>query len=297
MIRAFRFAMRCTPIASDSVTVGRSPSGTNATTIPTEKMNPSLSGRPITNTERKKSAIPIPSAITVTKRVTRLTSFCSGDRSSSTVCVMRAILPNSVFMPVAKITARPVPALTAVPANTRFGRSMIDNPSRSEASAVRRAGVDSPFRVERSTRISLSSTRRASALTWSPSERTMTSPGTSSSAGTFASCPSRTTRANCGKSILSASAAFSARNSCQNEKIALITMTAQIAQPSCGILPTKAIAPPAQRRRAMRWVKFARNLRHKGFPLIVWIAFGPTLARRVFASAVERPSADVPAAA
>ena len=195
-------------------------------------------------------------------------------------------------MPVAKTTAFPVPALTAVPAKTRFGRSMTVRPSRSEASAVRRAGFDSPLSVDRSTLISFSSTRRASALMWSPSESTMTSPGTSSSAGTFASLPSRKTRANCGRSFFSASAAFSARNSCQNEKIALITTTAQIAQPSCGILPTKAIAPPAQRRRAMRCVKLARSLRQSGLPLIVWIAFGPNFASLALASAVVSPSGD-----
>ena len=57
-------------------------------------------------------------------------------------------------MPVAKTTALPVPALTDVPAKTRLGRSVSVSPSRSDASAVRRAGTDSPLSVERSTRSS-----------------------------------------------------------------------------------------------------------------------------------------------
>ncbi len=95
---------------------------------------------------------------------------------------------------------------------------------------------------------------------------------------------------------MSASVAFSALNSCQNEKMALMTMTAQTAQPSCGILPMKAMAPPTQRSSAIRWVKLARNFLHSGVPLIVWMQFRPTDASLVWASAVVRPSGDVSAA-
>ncbi len=42
LMSAWRSAMRWTPIASDSVTVGSSPSGTSATMMPTEKRKPSI---------------------------------------------------------------------------------------------------------------------------------------------------------------------------------------------------------------------------------------------------------------
>ena len=59
LISALRRAMRCTPIASASVTVGRSPSGTKATTIPTAKMKPTRE-RPARRrpTERTKKTHP-----------------------------------------------------------------------------------------------------------------------------------------------------------------------------------------------------------------------------------------------
>ena len=104
------------------------------------------------------------------------------------------------------------------------------------------------------------------------------------------------TRANVGSSFLSASVAFSALNSCQNEKTALMTTTAQTAQPSCGIWPMKAMTPPAHRSSAIRCVKLARNFFHSGVPLIVWIAFGPTLFSRAWASAAVSPSGDESAA-
>ena len=71
-----------------------------------------------------KKTTPIVTARTVTTFVSRLISFCSGESSSATLWVSSAIVPNAVPMPVAKTTARPVPEATAVPAKTRFGRSV-----------------------------------------------------------------------------------------------------------------------------------------------------------------------------
>ncbi len=61
------------------------------------------------------------------------------------------------------------------------------------------------------------------------------------------------TLALCGIICLSASVAFSARNSCQNEKIALMKMTAKIAQPSWGMPATNARMPPTHSMIAKRW--------------------------------------------
>ena len=54
--------MRCAPMASDSVTVGRRPSGTSATVTPIAKRNPSEAGDP-TPSAMPKNAMPTPTAI------------------------------------------------------------------------------------------------------------------------------------------------------------------------------------------------------------------------------------------
>jgi hypothetical protein len=83
--------------------------------------------------------------------------------------------------------------------------------------------------------------------------------------------------------------AFSALYSCQNEKTALITITAQIAQPSCGSRATKAKIPPTQSRMAIKWVKFPRNLMSKGFLRTSRIELKPNLFRRASTSSRLNP--------
>ena len=88
-----------------------------------------------------KTITPRPIASSEMTRVTRAISCCSGLGSSLTAWVRLAMRPNWVIMPVSNTTARPVPETTDVPAKTRLGRSTSVRPSRSEASAILRAGI------------------------------------------------------------------------------------------------------------------------------------------------------------
>ena len=72
-ISALRFAMRCEPIASASVTVGSSPSGTFATMMPMAKMKVAQNGSPIAWPTKKKIT-PSASASPATMRLTRAIS-------------------------------------------------------------------------------------------------------------------------------------------------------------------------------------------------------------------------------
>ena len=69
--RAFRRAIRCAPTASESVTVGSSPSGTRATVTPMAKRNPSPAGRPSASAMAKNTT-PTPTAMSATTRTTDL---------------------------------------------------------------------------------------------------------------------------------------------------------------------------------------------------------------------------------
>ena len=191
--RALRLLMRCTAMAKDSVTVGSSPSGMNATTMPSAKMNDAAIPLWTNITSSRKNATPMHSANTVICFVRWSSCLCSGLSFCSMFCVRLAILPNSVAMPVWVTTTRPLPSDTDVPSNTRFGISAFVRFSSSTASAVLRTGFDSPVSVDWSTCRSLERTTRPSAGTLSPSSSVSTSPGTRSSARTFCSCPSRMT--------------------------------------------------------------------------------------------------------
>ena len=108
-------------------------------------------------------------------------------------CVRLAILPNSVAIPILVTTTRPLPSETEVPAKTRLGVSASVRSASRTASAVFLTGFDSPVSVDWSTWRSDARTTRPSAEILSPSARTMTSPGTRSSARTWACWPSRMT--------------------------------------------------------------------------------------------------------
>ncbi len=157
-------------------------------------------------------------------------------------------------MPVAITTALPVPEATLVPEKIRFGISRRWSISSSTGSAIFRTGTDSPVRIELFVLSSNSSMSLPSAETISPSSKTRRSPGTRSLAGICTISPSLTTLALGAISRFNASVARSALNSCQKLKMALITITAKIAQPSSGISATKERMPPTQRRRAKRWM-------------------------------------------
>ena len=145
---AFLLLMRCTAMASESVTVGRSPSGMKATTMPREKMKAAAKPLPTKRESSRKKSAPMQAAKTVICLVVRLSWSCSGLGASSMFWVRCAILPNSVSMPIRVTTARPVPSDTVVPAKRRLGVSACVRPSSRTASDVLRTGLDSPVSVD-----------------------------------------------------------------------------------------------------------------------------------------------------
>lgn len=72
---------------------------------------------------------------------------------------------------------------------------------------------------------------------------------------------------------------------CQKLNAPLITLTSQIATPSCGICAMKPITPPTHSSSAIRCVKLARNLRMSGCLLLSRRVLGPRRRRRASASA------------
>ena len=191
--RAFLLLMRCTAMASESVTVGSSPSGMKATIMPREKMNATAKSLFTNRASSRKKPTPMQVAKMVICLVVRLSCSCRGLSASCMFCVRWAILPNSVSMPMRVTTARPVPSETDVPAKMRLGVSAWVRSSSKTASEVLRTGLDSPVSVDWLTCRSEARTTRASAEILSPSASTITSPGTRSSARILCSWPSRTT--------------------------------------------------------------------------------------------------------
>ncbi len=178
-------------MASASVTVGRRPSGTLATRIPTAKRKFAQNPRPMRVPAAKKT-IPVTAAMAATVRVARRISVCNGVGPGSTAPARCAIFPNSVAIPVAKATAVPEPKTMCVPAKTTLGLS---RNSPSQGPGLRGRASDSPVRAALSTMSVLAATTRASAGTLSPSARRNRSPGTISRAGSRSGClPARPSR-------------------------------------------------------------------------------------------------------
>ena len=175
---ALRFAIRCVASASESVTVGSSPSGTSATVTPIA--NTKRSVRPIpASVATTKNSPPIATASSATIRVRWSSSRSSGLRSRRVCWASSAIRPNRVAIPVAVTSASAVPAVTYVPAKTC-------------SSGATRA--DSPVSADSSARRSLAMRRSASAATRSPGASSNTSPGTTSSLAISTASPSRRAR-------------------------------------------------------------------------------------------------------
>ena len=134
--------------------------------------------------------------------------------------------PISVFIPVAVTTARPVPRVTPVPLNTMSVRSASAAGSRKVVGSLS-TGSLSPVSDASATESDAARTSRPSAPTASPSCNTITSPGTSSAAGTPRCRPSRTTVAVGAAIRCSAATASSAFRSCTKPRMPLATtMTA-----------------------------------------------------------------------
>ena len=92
----------------------------NATIIPKAKMNAFANGYLTKAIAAIMNTIPIETAIIDNCLVSRFNSCVSGLSTLFCFWVSLAILPNSVFIPVANAIARAVPAPTVVPEYTKL---------------------------------------------------------------------------------------------------------------------------------------------------------------------------------
>ena len=191
--RTFRRSMRCIPRARVVVaTVGR-PSGTAATAseidVRTIWRSPAPRRRP---SPRVRAESPRVSPTRFWPRTARLDS--SGVTGASVSAMSARMRPSSVRRPVAVTSARPLPSLTTVPANTTLSRSATGVSSGWIDPTTLRTGKLSPVSADSLTvRGASTSMMRPSACTSCPARSTMMSPGTSEDAGTRLSFPSRRT--------------------------------------------------------------------------------------------------------
>ena len=201
---ALRFAIRCVASASDSVTVGSSPSGTSATMTP------------IANTNRSSSAIPPQPGDDEEDAADRDREHRHEPRHAVDLALERAALALGALRERGD-AAEPgrhaggrderlarVPAVTYVPAKT----------CRSAAT-----GVDSPVSADSSTRRSVAVSEvgvRGDAV--ARREQRARRPGRRRRSATSAGSPSRRTRTRRGSICCSAATARSARCSWKNEK-------------------------------------------------------------------------------
>ena len=107
-IKAPLFSIRCEPKARAMVTTAGKLSGTAATAILTPVRNMSLIPCPC-HSPKTKIIITKPTAAINKSRPSFCRCRCKGVSCELTLCNRVAILPNSVFMPVAVTTACPRP--------------------------------------------------------------------------------------------------------------------------------------------------------------------------------------------
>jgi len=178
--------------------------------------------------------------------------FLSGvsPSSSAAAAIWAWIAPISVPMPVAVTIAVAAPETTAVAAKMVLVLSRMAAPGSSTASTSFAAATDSPVRDACSTRsVAVSrANKRASAGTRSPAVSRMTSPTTSSRAGTRARTPPRTTVATSGCMSLRAASAASALDSCQTPTTALRTRMATMTAGSTNARAPSSPPPSARAR-------------------------------------------------
>ena len=137
------------------------------------------------------SATMIWDSIRPKRRMPRSNSVSGGRRASRS-----AIRPNAVPAPVWATRTAAVPLRTVVPMKTQFVRSA--RPASGFASpGAFSTGKVSPVSTAWLTKKSLASRTRPSAGMRLPADRSMTSPGTISSAGTDRELPSRSTEILC----------------------------------------------------------------------------------------------------
>jgi len=170
------------PITSITVTAIRRPSGIAAIASTIETRSISRKGRPDTSPTMKMAAVtPITSKVRVL--LNALSRTWSGVSSCVSSLRLVAILPSSVWIPVAVTSMRPRPVTTVVPMNTWFAPS----------SVFLLTGSLSPVRIASSTAIFVLSMSLPSPGTRSPAARTAISPGTSSRSSISRRKPSRMT--------------------------------------------------------------------------------------------------------
>ena len=227
-ISALRFSIFCAPSASAMVTTAGKPSGTAATAMLTAVRNISLNPSPRIIPSAKITTT-ITNAATARTRPRWSMRFWSGVGSDSTVWIIAAIAPSSVFIPVSATIPAPRPYVMIVPMKAMLRRSPIVTSFASRASVTFSTGSDSPVSAASCTRRFALSTRRRSAGTTLPASRRTTSPGTRSREEISRIWPSRRTRTTGVDIRFSAAIAFSARYSWLNPRIALSTTIVRIA--------------------------------------------------------------------
>lgn len=217
---------------------------------------------------------------------------CSGVTSSSPARATRpAILPTSVFIPVAVTTATAHPVATFVPRWTTFERSASGASERFRACASFATGDDSPVSAASLVRSTVLSMSRESAGTTSPLSSRITSPGTSSAAPTTRGMPARRTRAERPVSLRSAASARSARYSCVKPMTAFTTRIAPIAEQSAHSPDAPEISAAASRITISTLLNCAANRASGRTGFESAISLGPNAVMRRETSASSSPRA------
>ncbi len=284
---AFRRAMRATPIANTMVTAAGSPSGMAPTHSATAAMNICPAGSPRV-TPSANVAAPSARMPHSSHRPKRASLRVSGVAISVASAISDAMRPVSVRSPVAQTTPSPWPLVTRLPANARFFRSA-NSVSRPSGSACFATGTDSPVSADSSTPNPHTRTSRRSAPIRSPGSSNTTSPGTSTSASTRRTSPSRRTVTQVAIIRDNASIACTAFVSWRNPTTALANTTPRITAASIRS-PRNAMTAAAPSNNATSGCRNCRTKRtHGGVPGRAVMRLGPSLASRRRASASGRP--------
>ena len=298
---AFFFAIRCTPNAIIMVAVAGNPSG--IMDMASEMPRNTSSSQPRSMRVSVKPIISMTAAtirpITVRILPTELSLRFMGVWKSSCCLSMPAILPTSVFMPVPTTTPTPLPYITTDDEYAMFTLSPRGASSLRTVGPSFGLGTLSPVSEASCTLMLLSLIILMSAGTIEPSSRYTMSPGTSCSAGTMLSSPSRRTRALGAVIFLSASSASAAFFSWMTPTVALSTMTQKIIMASARPSPSmncitseKIIA--TNRIMTMTSEICSSIIFHTDFGFTSAMTFLPYFSSLSAASLSESPSSLVP---
>ena len=119
-------ARRATPFDNATVICMGRACGTTPTAMPRPYTSASPSPNPC-QLATKNRTTPIPMARTVILLAMYWISSCRGDFDFRSPWAIPAILPTSVFIPVARTMPRPLPAATVVPRKAMLSRSASDD--------------------------------------------------------------------------------------------------------------------------------------------------------------------------